>query len=203
MAQVDTKFKKGLIPWNKDKKGVQISWRKGLKLSPLSKKHRNKISLAMIGRVCSEETKKKISKANMGKKRTDEFRFHISKVLKGRKLSIEHKNKIKENVLKGENHPYWVKDRTLLINRDRSTINEINYRNWRWIVFERDKFKCKITDHNCKSQLEAHHILTWKDYPELRYDINNGITLCHYHHPHKRDEVERLIPIFKSLVEVI
>lgn len=27
----------------------------------------------------------------------------------------------------------------------------------------------------------AHHILPWKDYIELRHEVNNGITLCHYH----------------------
>lgn len=53
---------------------------------------------------------------------------------------------------------------------------------------------------NCKGRLEAHHILSWKDYPELRYDINNGITLCHAHHPRKRDEEAELSPYFQSLV---
>lgn len=38
--------KKGSIPWNKGKKGVQIGWNKGKKTGPLTQNHKNKISLA-------------------------------------------------------------------------------------------------------------------------------------------------------------
>jgi hypothetical protein len=36
----------------------------------------------------------------------------------------------------------------------------------------------------------------------LRYNINNGITLCQFHHPRKRVEEQRLIPFFQNMVEV-
>ena len=49
----------------------------------------------------------------------------------------------------------------------------------------------------------AHHILGFAQYPELRYEVNNGITLCHFHHPRKRIDEEKLIPVLKGLVEVI
>ena len=49
---------------------------------------------------------------------------------------------------------------------------------------------------------KKYRILSWRDYPELRFNINNGITLCHAHHPRKRAEEKRLIPIFKELVSV-
>jgi len=37
---------------------------------------------------------------------------------------------------------------------------------------------------------------------QLRYNIKNGITLCHFHHPKKRMEEKRLIPFFQGVVEV-
>jgi len=73
---------------------------------------------------------------------------------------------------------------------------------WRKQIFQRDSFKCKIDNSDCKGQLEAHHILSWREFPELRFDINNGITLCHAHHPRKRAEEKRSIPTFKELVSV-
>lgn len=47
---------------------------------------------------------------------------------------------------------------------------------WRNQVLLRDDFECK----KCKTSwsLEAHHIYSYKHEPDLRYDINNGITLC-------------------------
>lgn len=62
-------------------------------------------------------------------------------------------------------------------NRRKSIITSFEYRNWRINVFKRDSFTCQI----CRKvgvYLEAHHIKSWSKYPELRLDVNNGITLC-------------------------
>ena len=48
--------------------------------------------------------------------------------------------------------------------------------------------------------METHHILSWKDYPELHYQINNGITLCHAHHPRGKENEAKLSPYLQSLV---
>lgn len=87
----------------------------------------------------------------------------------------------------------------------RKRINERSdsaYNEWRKQVWQRDNYKCRIGNNDCNGRLEAHHILGWKDHPELRYEVNNGITLCHAHHPRKRAEEKRLSPYFQELVSV-
>ena len=45
-------------------------------------------------------------------------------------------------------------------------------------------------------------VLCNKDYsPKLRYEVNNGITLCHFHHPRKINDEMNLAPIFQELVK--
>lgn len=51
------------------------------------------------------------------------------------------------------------------------------YKAWRSSVFKRDDFTCQ----RCKVRggyIMAHHVKPWSKFPELRYDINNGVTLC-------------------------
>ena len=98
-----------------------------------------------------------------------------------------------------ESHHY-VEDRSQLKRHNRR--NDSMYADWRLNVYRRDNYKCKINNKECNGRIEAHHILCWRDYPELRYIINNGITLCQTHHPRVRVEEKRLIPEFQELVSV-
>ena len=53
------------------------------------------------------------------------------------------------------------------------------YKTWRLAVFKRDGFRCRGC--GSREKLCAHHIIYWrdtKDNRDLRYDVNNGITLC-------------------------
>jgi hypothetical protein len=52
------------------------------------------------------------------------------------------------------------------------------YQQWRKAVLERDNYTCQDPDCTDGHSLCTHHIKMWVDYPELRYDIDNGITLC-------------------------
>jgi len=158
-----------------------------------SEEAKQKISEANKGKIMSEETRKKMSESKKGDK-------NPAKILETRqKISKAHKG-----LMVGKKNWRWVKDRTKLQkygddNKDRRSSA---YRNWRMQIWLRDNFKCKIANQDCNGKIEAHHILGYTEYAELRYEINNGITLCHAHHPRERAKEKRLVPIFQGLVSV-
>ena len=55
--------------------------------------------------------------------------------------------------------------------------NSAEYIAWRSKVFERDGFKCVICGQ-VGGTLNAHHIRSFKKYPNLRLVVDNGVTLC-------------------------
>lgn len=81
----------------------------------------------------------------------------------------------------GENHPNWKGGTTLERVRVWGTAV---YRSWREAVFARDAYTCvqcgsKNGDGNGKTvKLNADHIKPWVYFPELRFEISNGRTLC-------------------------
>jgi|ERR1035437_125276 hypothetical protein len=132
-----------------------------------------------------------------GKKRPD-ISVAISTKMTGIPLSENHKKKLSESHL-AEKHWNW---KGGISNREIHSLNNPRYKKWRQDVFIRDNFTCKLANSNCKKGIQAHHILRWSEYSELRYDINNGITLCHAHHPRKKSEEKRLEKIFIKLASV-
>lgn len=113
-------------------------------------------------------------------------------------------NKGKQHLLiTGNKNPRWIEDRTKLqkygeTNKDRRSSA---YRDWRINIFKRDNYKCKIDNCDCDGKIVAHHILSYTKFPELRYEINNGITLCKFHHPLKRTEEINFVSLFRGLVD--
>lgn len=62
----------------------------------------------------------------------------------------------------------------------------LRYLAWRKAVFERDGYAC-VSCNSTVNKLHAHHIKSFDEYPELRVDIDNGLTLCtscHNKHHH-------------------
>ena len=74
----------------------------------------------------------------------------------------------------GENNGNWKGGTTPEIKLAR---NSLEYTKWRDAVFKRDNYTCQCCGEK-SGKINAHHIENFSDKIELRYDINNGITLC-------------------------
>lgn len=55
-------------------------------------------------------------------------------------------------------------------------LKDPKYLEWRRIVLNIYQKKC--AECGSKKRLHCHHIRPWAQYPELRYDVNNGQVLC-------------------------
>lgn len=61
--------------------------------------------------------------------------------------------------------------------KDRRERNSAAASHWRAEVMKRDDYTCQICNKR-GGRLSADHILPWSMYPELRYELRNGRTLC-------------------------
>jgi 5-methylcytosine-specific restriction endonuclease McrA len=110
-----------------------------------------------IGKHHSEKTKKQISKTRTGK---------IYPNLRG-----------KNNGMYGKRSANWkggvTPERQKLYGQDlwKNIVKE---------VFERDNWLCQKCGgkHQHKNPLHTHHIKSWADYPDNRFDLGNLITIC-------------------------
>jgi len=98
----------------------------------------------------------------------------------------------------GEKSCHYKTDRTKLAKHQ--IRNDAAYQDWRKQIIKRDGYKCRMTNSDCNGDLQIHHILPWRDYENLRYEVNNGICLCKFHHPRKRAEEIRLSPYFQEII---
>jgi hypothetical protein len=74
----------------------------------------------------------------------------------------------------GKNNPKWRGGITKNRKREMSTNK---YKKWRLDIFIRDNYTCVFCGKR-GGNLEADHIKPWSKFKDLRYDINNGRTLC-------------------------
>lgn len=157
----------------------------------------NKVNL---GRVQGQETREKISKkvrANptrhfLGKKFTeehkeklrlshwsnDERREHVIKKMSASLTGVSHSTEKHRRALRkahsGSRNVNWkggVTPHNVMLR------HSIEYKAWRKKVFERDGYTCQ----SCGARgvkIHADHIMPFAYFPELRFEINNGRTLC-------------------------
>ena len=135
------------------------------------------------GQKMSEESKMKMSNSKkelynsgfkpfwLNKKRPDISGRARDRML-GKKLNIITKHKL--SIAKtGSKHWNWKGG----VSRAYKTgYYSKEYKEWRQRVFIRDGFTCQ----GCGDEgyITAHHIKSFAHYPELRFDLDNGLTLC-------------------------
>lgn len=119
----------------------------------------------------SEESRKKAGK-------TLSEKMKLGLISKPPKATPESRKKAGLK-MRGENHPKWIKDRSKLKKGryNNSFRGEGPIASWRSDIFRRDNYTCQKC-HQKGGKLNAHHIKSWAKFPEFRFEISNGITLC-------------------------
>jgi hypothetical protein len=178
---------------------------KGRKKSP---EHVEKVRLANIGQKRSPESRERMRQSRLGKATAEVTKAKLSEIMRlqwasgKRKCNftpeIWIKNAERQRECTGPRHPAWIKDRSRL----KSCLTSRSAAHLLWSRAVKRRFKtCVLASlKNCSGRLEAHHIRSWTLHEKLRYDVDNGITLCHKHHPTKTTEAIALEPIFKQIV---
>lgn len=88
------------------------------------------------------------------------------------------KNRGERPSVSGSKHWNWQGGISTLNKKEREIAWYTNrYTTWRKSVYRRDNYTCQDCGVQ-KTVLHAHHIKSWKDYPEYRYELDNGVTLC-------------------------
>ena len=94
--------------------------------------------------------------------------------------SLRHRNNRSCGCLnRGENHHLYKPDLTeeeRLTNRYQLSGNNMVI--WRTNIYTRDSYTCQVCGDNKGGNLNAHHLNGWNAFPEQRFDLDNGVTLC-------------------------
>lgn len=85
----------------------------------------------------------------------------------------------------GENSKNWKGGVT---DENKKIRHSEEYNKWRKAVYERDYWTCQHCEIKQKFPV-AHHIKNFNDYPDLRFDVENGITLCRSCHKKVHEEI--------------
>ena len=84
----------------------------------------------------------------------------------------------------------------------RRNYNDPTYKKFRLDVLKRDKFTCQMCKkRGKKTRLNVHHIMKWSSAASLRFDVDNGITLCKKCHDSVHGKESHYITYFLELIK--
>jgi len=146
--------------------------------------HNNYSNPPMLGKKQSDFQKKRASETHLGIKLTKNHKEKLSKSHKGlspwnkglKGIHLSPDTEFKE----GAKPWNWSGK---IISLDKLLRHKSKMKIWRELVFLRDNFTCQ--NSNCEfcnngrgGNLHSHHIKPLALYPELAFDMDNGITYC-------------------------
>lgn len=167
--------KKGVIWFREDIENRAKALR-GKKRTP---EQRMRISMAMKGRKLSSEAIQKRTETrrkngwNKNSELTSQRMKENHKGFFGKKRTIEARLKTSE-AIKGKKNHNWKGGLTPINHRIRISLE---YRLWREAVLKRDDYICRFCGKR-GGILQADHIKPFALFPELRFIVDNGRTLC-------------------------
>ena len=138
-----------------------------------SAESRLKDSLSLLGNQRGRCLKPKIAEANRKRVWKDSSRLKTSLANTGKVRTLEMRKRLSE-AKRGEKSPSW---RGGITPINRAIRGSLDYKLWREAIFKRDNFTCQECGERGGS-LHAHHIKPFAYFPELRFAIDNGLTLC-------------------------
>lgn len=133
-----------------------------------------------FGHIVTEETREKLRVKNLGKQSPFKGKKHseeVKKIIRERRAAqvfTKEQNMKRASNWTGDKHWNWQGGVSSENHRVR---NSVLYKEWRKSVFLRDNFTCVIC-FKFSGKLNADHIKSFSEYKELRFDLNNGRTLC-------------------------
>ena len=157
-----------------------------------------------LGRKFTNEHKKNLSLSHKGQTPPNPYKEGHNPWNKGKRgvmpspwnkgLHLPEEMKVKISISRkgksaGENHPLWGKGnpnvrgdknnnwRGGVTSENEKVRKSAKYILWRKAIFERDGYCCQVCGI-IGGALQADHISPFWAFPDLRFDLNNGRTLC-------------------------